>query len=170
VLLLVAVAFRKRRDRAVIAAALLVGVAWMCGVAALLGIKINLLNFVALPITFGVGVDYAVNLYRRYVHEGPGKMGRALWGTGGAVALCSLTTIIGYGSLLFADTRALNSFGLLAILGEVATLAAALLWMPAVVSLLDRRRASASARNEHRDPAGLRLGPGLQGRSSVKRP
>ena len=140
VLLLVGFAFRRWRARGVIAAALLVGVAWMAGVAALLELKVNMLNFVALPITFGVGVDYAVNLYRRYEHEGHGQMAEALWGTGGAVALCSLTTTIGYGSLLFADTQALNSFGLLAVLGELGTLAAALFWMPALVTWLDRRR------------------------------
>lgn len=141
VLLLLGFAFRRLRERLVLSAALLVGVAWMGGAAALLGLKVNMLNFVALPITFGVGVDYAVNLYRRYEEEGPGGMAQALWGTGGAVALCSLTTIIGYGSLLFADTRALNSFGLLAVLGELGTLAAALLWMPAVVTWLERWRA-----------------------------
>lgn len=139
VLLLVAFAFRRWSARIVIAVSLLVGVAWMCGMAALLDLKVNMLNFVALPITFGVGVDYAVNLYRRYEHEGHDQMAEALWGAGGAVALCSLTTIIGYGSLLFADTQALNSFGLLAILGEVGTLAAALFLMPTLVTWLDRR-------------------------------
>jgi predicted RND superfamily exporter protein len=138
VLVLVFFAFRRYRDRAVVLSALVVGVVWMCGVAALLGIKVNMLNFVALPITFGIGVDYPVNVYRRYVHEGPGAMGKALWSTGGAVALCSLTTIIGYSSLLFADTRALNSFGLLAVVGEITTLSAALLWMPGLVHIVDK--------------------------------
>jgi hypothetical protein len=139
VLLLVLFAFRKMGPRVIVMGALLAGVIWLCGIAALLGIKVNMLNFVALPITFGIGVDYAVNVYRRYEQEGPGAMGKVLWSTGGAVALCSLTTIIGYSSLLFADTRALNSFGLLAVVGEVTTLAAALLWMPALVHIVDRR-------------------------------
>jgi hypothetical protein len=140
VLLVVLAAFRRLRDRSVVLAALLVGVAWMCGVAVVLGVKINMLNFVALPITFGIGVDYGVNFYRRYLQEGAGGLGRALWTTGSAVALCSLTTIIGYGSLLFADTRALSSFGLVAVVGEVTTLAAALLWLPALLALLARGR------------------------------
>jgi len=53
--------------------------------------------------------------------------------TGGAVALCSLTTIIGYSSLIVASNRALISFGILADLGEVACLAAALVALPAVL-------------------------------------
>jgi hypothetical protein len=140
VLLLVTFAFRRFRDRFTVLLALVGGVIWMCGAAAALGIKVNMLNFVALPITFGIGVDYPVNVFRRYEEEGPLEMGRALWATGGAVALCSLTTVIGYSSLLFADTRALNSFGLAAVVGEVTTLLAALIWMPALVHIIDRRR------------------------------
>ena len=57
-------------------------------------------------------------------------------GTGAAVALCSLTTIIGYSSLLSSSNPALRSFGVVADLGELVSLAAALLVLP----LLVRRR------------------------------
>ena len=56
-----------------------------------------------------------------------------------AVALCSLTTIIGYSSLLLSHNRALQSFGRLAVLGEVTCLVAALLALPALAL---RRRAA----------------------------
>src|SRR5690606_23647993 len=45
----------------------------VCGVlltvagAAWLGVRLNFLNFVALPLTFGIGVEYAINLYERIV-------------------------------------------------------------------------------------------------------
>ena len=58
--------------------------------------------------------------------------------TGGAVALCSLTTIIGYAALLVADNQALRSFGEMAILGEVACLSAAVVGMPAFLVWLER--------------------------------
>ena len=67
---------------------------------------------------------------------------------GGAVLLCSWTTIVGYGSLLAAHSQALRGFGALAILGEIACLAAALVAAPAIVVwVTDRRerRAPASA-------------------------
>ncbi|HEX7625255.1 MAG TPA: RND transporter, partial [Anaeromyxobacteraceae bacterium] len=63
--------------------------------------------------------------------EGPDSLQRVLRETGGAVALCSLTTIIGYASLLVADNQALRGFGLLASLGEVACFTAALFALPA---------------------------------------
>ena len=58
-------------------------------------------------------------------------------GVGGALILCSSTTVIGYGSLLVADNQALRSFGAMAILGEVATLLAAVTMLPS--ALLVRR-------------------------------
>ena len=55
----------------------------------------------------------------------------AVVSTGGAVALCSWTTIVGYGSLLAAQNQALQGFGLMAIIGEVACLLAAIVALPA---------------------------------------
>lgn len=133
------------RGRGVLAVlgALVTGVIWMLGGAALVGVRVNFLNFIALPLTFGIGIDYAVNVYLRHRLDGPGRMTETLRATGGAVALCSLTTTIGYASLLLADSRGLRSFGALAILGELACLSAALLVMPAWLLVLERRRARA---------------------------
>ena len=110
-----------------------VALAWFAGVVGALGMKINFFNFVALPITLGVGADYAANLASRLGRE---SAGRAMAGTGAAVALCSLTTIIGYSSLLSSANPALRSFGVLADIGEVTCLVAALVVLPA----LARRR------------------------------
>jgi predicted RND superfamily exporter protein len=51
--------------------------------------------------------------------------------TGSAVALCSATTVIGYGSLVVADSQALAGFGALAAVGELTCLASALFVLPA---------------------------------------
>ena len=133
------------RSSAIALASLVVGVVWMVGFAGLVGIaglaevKITFLNFIALPITFGVGIEYALNVVAR--DQESGDMELAIASTGGAVALCSLTTIIGYGSLLAASNRALQGFGAMAILGEVACLAVAIVALPAVVLWRRQRRA-----------------------------
>jgi len=146
VLLLSILAYRRLRHVAVVSAALLIGVAWLGAVLHIFDIKINFLNFIALPITFGIGVDYAVNIYTRYrlEREGKGPVEAAfdtVASTGGAVVLCSLTTVIGYASLLVARNGALISFGKIAIIGEFCCLAAALFWMPAwLIAWADRQR------------------------------
>jgi hypothetical protein len=134
VLLLVLLFVGRSAGGLVVLGSLLVGVAWMAGAGAALGLKLNFLNFVALPVTLGIGVDYGVNVYARLRGESATGRARALAETGSAVALCSMTTIIGYGSLLVADNGALRSFGKLAGLGEAACLSAALLLLPALMS------------------------------------
>ena len=134
VCLLVVVGFRRLGASVQVLGGLCLGVAWLIGWAAFAEVRLNFLNFVVLPITFGIGVDYAANIIQRQRLEGPGSLGRVLRETGGAVSLCSATTIIGYGSLLVADSRALAGFGLLASLGEVACLTTALIALPAWIT------------------------------------
>jgi predicted RND superfamily exporter protein len=139
VALLVIALVRGRFGAALVIGTLVSGVLWMLGTAAWIGVRTNFLNFIALPITFGIGVDYGINIYLRYKLEGRGRVGRAVRATGGAVALCSLTTSIGYAALLVADNQALRSFGEMAILGEVACLSAAVVGMPAFLVWRERR-------------------------------
>jgi uncharacterized protein len=127
VVLMVVLLFRKLSSIALVLSSLVIGVLWMAGAGATLGLKLNFLNFVALPVTLGIGVDYAVNVLARLTKERPENHARALAETGSAVILCSSTTIIGYSSLLVASNGALRSFGKLADLGELGCLLAALL-------------------------------------------
>lgn len=120
-------------------ASLGLGLLLMMGLLAWSSQRINFSNFVALPITFGVGADYAINVLRRYQAESKRSLSHALDRTGGAVALCSATTIIGFGSLLMAQNRALFSFGVFAITGELTCLATAVLVLPAAASLWSGR-------------------------------
>ena len=112
--------------------ALVMGVLWAVGGGALNDMKLNFLNFIALPITFGIGCEYPFNVFDRSRLLG-GDITSALRRTGGAVALCSFTTAIGYSSLLFADNQALQSFGRLAMSGELACLIAALFVVPSIL-------------------------------------
>jgi predicted RND superfamily exporter protein len=120
--------------------ALLVGVLWMLALCMAMRIKINFINFIAFPITFGIGVDYAVNVMARYVGDGGRDVGSAIRGTGGAVSLCSVTTIIGYSSLLVAKNLGLYYFGFLAVLGELTCLTVAVVVLPAALLWWQRRR------------------------------
>src|SRR5262249_39637787 len=98
----------------------------------------NFFNFIALPITFGIGVDYAVNFIQRYDHDPRGGILGVLQNTGGAVILCSLTTTLGYLALLGSINQAIRGLGLLAVMGEVCCLLAAVLVLPAVLVWRER--------------------------------
>ena len=115
------------------------GTVLMLGAATVLGFKINFLDFVALPITIGIGIEYAVNIVTRARQEGGTGRGAAVAATGGAVVLCSYTTIVGYGSLLLSQNLGIRSFGIAAMLGEVTCLLVALLLAPALLALIRPR-------------------------------
>jgi predicted RND superfamily exporter protein len=144
VVILIAVLFRNFRTVALCLMSLTLGVVWLAGIVLGLGIKINFLNFIALPITFGIGVDYGVNIFQRYREEGAGSILRVVRETGGAVSLCSFTTIVGYGSLLLAENQAFVSFGLIAVIGEVTCLLAAIFSLPALLLVLSHKEGAPS--------------------------
>ncbi len=118
------------------------GIVGMIALCYIFELKVNFLDLVALPITIGIGIDYSVNLAVRDRQNRGAASENLLGTTGGAVVLCSLTTIIGYGSLLLSENAGIRSFGLAAMLGELACLSAALLLVPGLL-LWFRRRANA---------------------------
>jgi uncharacterized protein len=139
VLLLILIMMRRVRASALTMFTVICGCGLMLGIAMLCGMKLNFLNFVAIPITIGVGADYAVNMVRRHLDEPDLPVHELVRTTGGAVTLCSMTTMIGYGALLVAANRALISFGQLAMLGEITCLTTAVAFFPALVRLLRGR-------------------------------
>ncbi|HVU02185.1 MAG TPA: MMPL family transporter [Polyangiaceae bacterium] len=132
--------FRASRTSALVLGSLVASVLWLLSLTVLFGVRINFANFIAFPITFGIGVDYAVNVVTRYVQDGERDVGLAVRSAGGAVGLCSLTTIIGYSSLLLAENRALFLFGVLAVLGEIVCLSTAVVALPAALESFRRHR------------------------------
>ncbi|MBL8602508.1 MAG: MMPL family transporter [Myxococcales bacterium] len=141
---IVLLATRNLRASVSILGSLVGGVLLTMGGAAWLGVRLNFLNFVALPLTFGIGVEYAINLYDR-LRFTRGDVAAAVRSVGGAVTLCSMTTVIGYGALLVSDNQALQSFGALAIAGELACIVTAMLLLPATLRLLGLAPSAARA-------------------------
>ncbi|HEX4452295.1 MAG TPA: MMPL family transporter [Kofleriaceae bacterium] len=118
------------------------GTLLMLGVSASAGLKVNFLDFVALPITIGIGIEYAVNIITRARQEsdvGVEQGRHVLASTGGAVVLCSFTTTVGYGSLLLSQNLGIRSFGIAAMLGEITCLVMALYLAPSLLWLVRSR-------------------------------
>jgi uncharacterized protein len=130
---------RNMRSLAVMAATI-GGTLLMIAVCALIGIKVNFLDFVALPITLGLGVDYAINVAHRHDSEALPDPITTLRTSGSAVFVCSLTTVIGYGSLLVSDNLAIRGFGTAALIGEITTVLTALVLVPALLVVVRRGR------------------------------
>lgn len=115
------------------------GITAMIAVCALLGIRVHFLDLIALPITIGIGIEYAVNIATRDREDGHLGPRHVMAQTGGAVALCSFTTMVGYGSLLLSSNGGIRAFGLAAMIGEVTCVAAAIVVGPAMLTWLRQR-------------------------------
>ncbi|MDP8999132.1 MAG: MMPL family transporter [Myxococcota bacterium] len=137
--LVVVFASRNARLAGSVLLCLTMAATWLVGWAAYLGIRINYVNFIALPITLGIGCEYPFNVADRTRLLG-GDATAAVERSAGAVLLCSFTTIVGYGSLLFSDFQALQSFGKLAVFGEAACVFAAVFVLPSILGLTRRSR------------------------------
>ncbi len=152
VIILVFVLFRDLKTSGLVLFSLFMGVIWLAGLVLGLHFKINFLNFIALPITFGIGVDYGVNIFQRYSIEAKRRgvnedtVLRTLRNTGGAVMLASFTTVTGYVSLLIASNQGFVSFGKLAVAGEITCAVAALVSLPAFLIMRAKRLAKKTSK------------------------
>lgn len=113
---------------------LVYGMAMMAGLLTLAGVRWNVLSSVAIPVFVGIGVDYGANLLHRYLLEK--DLPLALRSTGRAIFYSCAATCVGFGSLLFAHHRGLQSFGLALFLGSLLSMVAALVFLPAVLRLI----------------------------------
>lgn len=139
VLLLLAADLRRPGDVLLALVPVLVGVAWMLGTMRMAGLSFNLANLVAVPLVLGVGIDAGVHMLHRYrLHSGALEL--VVEQTGRALLIASLTTMVGFGALGLAHHRGMASLGILLLLGVGACLVAALVVLPNVLRLLERRR------------------------------
>lgn len=141
--LVVALLVRGLRSTLLVIAALGTGLVWLGLLMGVGGVRLNFLNFIALPVTFGIAVDYPVNFLMRLRSDPERDVLAALRGTGGAIILCSLTTQLGYLALLGSINQAIRSLGVLCMLGELACVTAATLLLPAVLEWHGRARGTA---------------------------
>ena len=139
VLMVVLLVGRNRRAVAVLLATI-GGSLLMVAACALLGLKVNFLDFIALPITLGIGIDYAINVAHRHDQEDIPDAITTLRTSGSAVFVCSLTTMIGYGSLLVSDNLAIRGFGTASLIGEITCVLTALVLVPALLAVGRRHR------------------------------
>lgn len=116
------------------------GVVVMVGLMALIPVKLNLLNAAVLPSVLGLGIDGGVHIYHAARERGRGRLSSVVRHTGGAVAVCTGTSMLGFGSMLVADHPGLRSIGMLAILGLGACLIGAVVLLPNLLAIIESAR------------------------------
>lgn len=119
---------------------LVVGVLWMLFLVEVFGLRLNFYNMIVMPAVLGIGNDAGVHIVHRYRELGPGSIRSVIRSTGEHVTMGSLTTMLGFAGLLLSFHPGLESIGQLAVVGIGSTLAAALVFLPALLQFLEARR------------------------------
>lgn len=126
-------------------APLTVGLTWMAGGMVAFDTPMNFINIFVTTMIIGIGVDYGVHILHRFqeVQDFPrDRFERGIVETGKAVVAASVSTVFGFGSLMFSSYPGLVSTGKVAILGAVSTCLVAITLVPSVLRWrYDRRRA-----------------------------
>jgi predicted RND superfamily exporter protein len=145
ILVLIFLLLRNVKDVVLTLLPLGLGILWLFGALGLFKIQLDPANIVTLPMILGIGVAYGVYVMDRYREEGGIRIFAS--STGKAVVLSALTTLFGFGSMLFGQYRGLVSLGLVMSLGVIFTLISALVVLPQILAILDKQGA-----DEEKDP------------------
>ncbi len=139
VLLLVVAKYRSPRAILVCMVPLLFSIVALMGVMRLAGIKINFVNMISIPLLIGTGVDYGIYIISRYLEDQRHDVFAAIHETGQSLFLSAVTTVIGFGSLVFVDNRGLSSLGYMCSFGIIICAMSSVVILPAMLRLWGKR-------------------------------
>lgn len=128
----------------VIGIPLLISLMWTFGITYYhLGV-LNTMTSVLFVILFGLGIDYGIHLYARYIeYRSNGKsveksLMEAYERTGSAIVISAITTASALFILVFADFRGFSEFGFIAGLGIIFALFCMLFVLPALLTIFEK--------------------------------
>ncbi|MEM9460365.1 MAG: MMPL family transporter [Myxococcota bacterium] len=146
VLLILAVDFRSLKDAVLALVPTVVGWLWMAGLMVLVGLRFDVANVVSMPLVLGIGIAFGVHMMHRCreveARDEPveGRLDTVVRGTGGAIAVAALTTMVGFGGLTVSAHGGMTSFGRLMMVGIGTCLLATVLVLPALLLVIRRVR------------------------------
>lgn len=117
----------------------ILGMAVLAGIMAIFRIDFNFLNVIVIPMIVGIGIDDGVHLTNTFREKGDVDIVSEISLTGRAVLLTSLTTLVGFGSIVLAHYPGLKSMGYVAVIGVGACMLVSLLVLPPIFYLLRSR-------------------------------
>ncbi len=119
---------------------LIAGTVWMVGLMKLTGMQFTVINVMGLPMIIGIGIDDGVHIVHRWLHEGRMNLRTVFSSTGKAILLTSMTTMLAFGSLVFAVWRGFGSLGSALFLGVGACFVTTLLFLAGILGWLEKRK------------------------------
>ncbi len=125
---------------------LALGSLWTLGFMGFFQVKFNIANLIVLPLIMAPAVESGIMIVSRYreEHERSRTPSPLPKSTGQAVVFSSLSTIVGFGSLMISQHRGIFSIGLLLTCGVGSVLLASLTVLPSLLALSSGSRRAQS--------------------------
>ncbi|MDR0336408.1 MAG: MMPL family transporter [Planctomycetaceae bacterium] len=113
------------------------GFAMTFGLLGWLDLPLNPANMIVLPLILGIGIDDGVHLIHDYRTRKCSRY-RMTGSTATSILITSLTTMIGFGSMMIASHRGLQSLGRVLVIGVTCCLITSLIILPILLSFRTR--------------------------------
>ena len=125
---------------------LLVGTMATAAMSVLLDIPFNFANVIVLPLILGIGVDSGIHLVHRHRVGLPQAQNLLTTSTARAVLFSALTTVASFSTLALSHHLRISSLGQMLTIGIALMLAANVIVLPAILTLVDRNKPTESRR------------------------
>jgi len=118
----------------------LISIVWILGVMYFIGYNLDVLTITVTSLAIGIGIDYAIHATERFrlVADKTGDINAALYETiektGGALLIAALTTILGFGVLMFAPLPPQAQFGVIMVLTIIFAFLTSVLLLPLILA------------------------------------
>lgn len=146
IIIILFVSFRSVRGVVLPLLTVVVATTWSLGFMALIGVPISMITVVLPPQIVAIGSSYAIYIMSDYLEElteegtreeiVSSTLSRATL----PLLLCALTTVIGFGSLIWNRIPSLRGMGIAAVFGISVSVILSLTLVPAVMAVLPKMR------------------------------
>lgn len=136
ILAVVIVLFRRLKPALLAVIPMFVGGLWTMACMTLFNLSLNMANLIILPLFLGIAVDDGIHLVHRMLESSEDATSPLARSTGKAIVLTSLTSMVGFGSLMVAKHTGVFSLGVIATTAVGCALIATLVILPLILHLL----------------------------------
>ena len=111
------------------------------GVLGVVQPELTIISIAVVALLLGLGVDYSIHIMNRFgeektIEEKIERMDKTLKSTGKAVLLSTVTTMIGFGSLMISSMSPIVTFGFACAIGILFCFISAIIIVPCLVIIL----------------------------------
>ena len=144
ILLVYYLSYRSLRAVIIPSSLSIIGIIWTLGMMSLLGFKLTIVSILTPCLVLTLGSSYSVHMLSEYFTEtkDPAKAVNGYARISKTILSACLTTVVGFLSMIVCHTPMFKEFGLSVSIGIAFCAVLAILYLPAILSLLPQPKAT----------------------------